>query len=387
MFTGFNSVLHATPTATLYVDPSLSYGDVGESFSVDINVADVDDLYGWQVNMTFNPDVLEVTDITEGHFLMDQPEGTTGDKRVENEMGWATFSWLTLGQHTGVDGDGILATVELSVLSEGESLLNITNSETFLLMITPPPAYAITAIPHIPENGFFSSLVAPPVAEFTWSPTLPSKNGLVTFNASASSDDEEIVSYKWAFGDGTTEFYTGTNLTAITTHQYTTSGTKDVVLNVTDNLGLSSIKTRKLSVRFTHDVAVTDVSLSDAAVTAGETVDIDVTIKNLGEEAESVDVVVYYDETEVETRTTNLAKDESKTLSFSWETTDVAPDDYIVSAEAEIEGEEYAANNIATGGTVTVNPVGGALPMELIIVVVVVVVIVVAAGVFLYLRR
>jgi len=387
-----NSVSFAATEATIYVDPPSTYGTSGESFTVDIDVANVVNLYGWQVKMSFNQSVLQVVNITEGVFLLDQPEGTSGESRIENEAGYATFSWMTIGKYNGVDGSGTLATVELHASeTAGESVLNITDSNTFLIeMIPPPPPPGeppYRSIPHVPENGFFTSLVTPPVVEFTSSPMNPSKNELVTFDASASYDDEEIVSYRWDFGDGTTKTYVGTNLTAITTHQYTTSGSKVVTLNVTDNIGLVSVKTGDMWVRFPHDIAIITVEASRTEVDVGETVSIDVTVTNLGDEIESFDVAVYYDGVEIDTETViNLEPDTNEMLTFSWDTGEVATGDYAISAEADVEDEGHPADNVETGGTVTVNPAGEALPMTLIIAVVV---IVIAAGVgaFLYMRR
>lgn len=74
-----------------------------------------------------------------------------------------------------------------------------------------------------------------PVASFTYSPIYPISNETVTFNASSSYDpDGTIVSYDWDFGDGTN----GTAM--ITTHNYTSAGTYNVTLTVTDNDGLTN---------------------------------------------------------------------------------------------------------------------------------------------------
>lgn len=387
-----NSVSFAAAEATIYVGPPATYGMPGESFTVDIKIANVVNLYGWQVKMRFNQSVVQVVNITEGIFLIDQPEGTSGESRIENEAGYATFSWMTVGKYSGVDGSGTLATVEFHANeTKGESVLNITDSDTFLIeMIPPPPPPGeppYRSIPHVPENGFFTSMVTPPVVEFTSSPKSLSKNELVTFDASASYDDEEIISYKWDFGDGTTKTYIGANLTAIATHQYTTSGSKVVTLNVTDNIGLFSVKTGDVWVRFTHDIAIIDVEVSRIEVDVGETVSIDVTVTNRGDEVESFDVIAYYDGTEINTKSvTDLELDANETLTFSWDTAEVAPDDYTVSAEADVEGEGYPGDNVETGGTVTVNPAGEALPTTLIIAVIVIV-IVAGAGAFLYMRR
>jgi PKD repeat protein len=50
----------------------------------------------------------------------------------------------------------------------------------------------------------------------------------INFDASASTDNNDIVSYEWDFGDGTT----GSGVT--TTHQYTQTGTYTVTLTVKD---------------------------------------------------------------------------------------------------------------------------------------------------------
>lgn len=59
----------------------------------------------------------------------------------------------------------------------------------------------------------------------------------VIFNASKSTDDGEIVSFEWNFGDGTSE--NG----AIVSHSYTKEGIYQVILNVTDNDGLHNLAT------------------------------------------------------------------------------------------------------------------------------------------------
>ncbi|MDH5780885.1 MAG: PKD domain-containing protein, partial [Candidatus Bathyarchaeota archaeon] len=83
----------------------------------------------------------------------------------------------------------------------------------------------------------------PPIASFIHSPTEPQANETVTFNASSSSDpDGTIVSYEWAFGDGTN----GTS--EIATHTYADNGTYVVILNVTDNNELSDTTSKEVRV-------------------------------------------------------------------------------------------------------------------------------------------
>ena len=79
----------------------------------------------------------------------------------------------------------------------------------------------------------------PPIASFN-----PTCNRLTcTFDASASFDpDGSIVSYQWAFGDGT--YGSG----AIVSHTYPSAGTRGVLLIVNDNLGKQASITRYVTV-------------------------------------------------------------------------------------------------------------------------------------------
>jgi len=85
----------------------------------------------------------------------------------------------------------------------------------------------------LPPNGT-------PVPDFTMSGT-KLVGSTITFDASLSKDDDgTIVSYSWNFGDGAS----GTGKVA--THSYSTSGTFNVTLTVTDDRGLSASKTGSL---------------------------------------------------------------------------------------------------------------------------------------------
>lgn len=82
-----------------------------------------------------------------------------------------------------------------------------------------------------------------PIAEFTFSPSEPTVNQIVTFDASASHDpDGSVANYTWNFGDST---YLGHG--AVVTHGYTKEGTYNVTLTVTDNKGLTYVQNRVLT--------------------------------------------------------------------------------------------------------------------------------------------
>jgi len=82
------------------------------------------------------------------------------------------------------------------------------------------------------------ALDPPPVATFTYSPKsvmngeyVVGASEWITFDGSDSTDDGQIVSYDWNFGDGETA------AGQVVKHRYLWPGTYNVVLTVTDNSG------------------------------------------------------------------------------------------------------------------------------------------------------
>jgi PKD repeat protein len=83
-----------------------------------------------------------------------------------------------------------------------------------------------------------------PVASFTFSPTEPIVAETVTFDASASADsDGTIIGYAWDFGDG------DSGSGEIVEHAYTTTGTYNVTLTVTDNDDLTHTITKTITIK------------------------------------------------------------------------------------------------------------------------------------------
>ena len=382
-------------TTRLYVDPPMVYALPGESFTIDIKVADVERLHLWQANMSFNPNVLSFINITEGDFLRKEGKETTSMKNLAGiEEGWALFSWGIFGKFH-VSGSGVLATVEFQVLTTGESKLDLVTEPvhgivmTYLIKMNPAPVppggEEMEDIPFTAVDGIFYNLEVPPVALFTYSPEIPMVNVTVAFNGSLSyaATPREIVEYRWDFNDGTN----GTGVTV--DHTYTNGGKYNVTLTVIDNTNatalieavynttkmppiwyeLHSKNTTTIEVKLGHDIAITDVKTSVQEVTAGETVSITVTALNKGIETESFNVTAYYGNNAIEKKAvTALSVDAEETLTFNWDTTGVAEGEYQISAEAtDVTGEGNLEDNVFIDGTVTVKSAEDSFPTTLVI--------------------
>ncbi|WP_282118236.1 PKD domain-containing protein, partial [Maribacter aquivivus] len=101
----------------------------------------------------------------------------------------------------------------------------------------------------------------PPISELTASIVQGPSPLTVDFNGSASSDDSGVVSYSWDFGDGSTG--TGIQLS----HIYTTAGTFNALLTVTDADGLMNTDTVEIIVEPSAD---SPISLSSGTPLSGD---------------------------------------------------------------------------------------------------------------------
>jgi len=139
-----NIPLNAVPlvagqtSTTVFLDPPTIKGKViGETVTVNINVSNVDDLYGWQAGMTFNPDVLNCTGYYEGEFLkrnligeeawtwwIDRTPPWDNTEGIVYFHGCARVIWP---DPFGVSGSGQLAYLTFKVIGTGISDLHLTD--------------------------------------------------------------------------------------------------------------------------------------------------------------------------------------------------------------------------------------------------------------------
>ena len=114
-----------------------------------------------------------------------------------------------------------------------------------------------------------------------------------------------------------------------------------------------------------HDIAIVDVTFYPTIVKPGGLVSINVTVFNEGTVSETFSVAVYYGTHIIENRTGSSEAGVNTTLTFTWDTTDVAVRSYTISAQASVvPGESDTADNFksalqridVTSATVYVNP-------------------------------
>src|SRR5262249_17907356 len=122
------STLHASAVPILSMQPSSQTVQPGQSFSLDVDITNVTDLFSFQFDITFDPTVLSATNITEGPFLPGGGSTFFVPGTIDNTAGTISFTADTLiGAISGVTGSDILATASFQALALGTSPITLSN--------------------------------------------------------------------------------------------------------------------------------------------------------------------------------------------------------------------------------------------------------------------
>jgi len=138
-------VAYSQPTATVYLSDIPENPQAGSDIIVYIAVADINDLYGWQAGLTFNPNALQCLSFEKGENPPDideettliyhegifegSPGGTTWiQPTIDNMLGETSPAGCALiGNATPASGSDMLAKVTFKVLSLDSFNLKLTD--------------------------------------------------------------------------------------------------------------------------------------------------------------------------------------------------------------------------------------------------------------------
>ena len=241
-----------------------------------------DELFFVQLNVSWNPALLDLIDIEDGPFMNNpiwSPHGADGNTTVKEPGGFATY-WIMINPNdTGYwdntawpSGDGVVGIAHFEVISQsadadGVAPAGFVTSPVDLQGVFgefflghPNDAHALAGLeaqckdppndadpPYLPYGDPVNGVVniydyywKAPVAIKTHTPDIPLVGETVIFDGSASRgyrnvdgamvpDATYIASYFWTYGDGS-----NSSVGPITTHVYADTGAFTVTLTVTD---------------------------------------------------------------------------------------------------------------------------------------------------------
>ena len=98
----------------------------GETFTMNVIVSNVNDLFGFQFNVQYNPSIIEFQGFGEGGFLK-QDGRSTFCLDLKKETGLVKNLVCTRLGRGSVSGEGVLGTLTFSAVGTGTSQVTLTN--------------------------------------------------------------------------------------------------------------------------------------------------------------------------------------------------------------------------------------------------------------------
>ena len=115
----------AASATTIRIDPPSS---MGGTVDVNVQIADVQDLYAWQFDIAFDGAFVHAASVTEGDFLAGAGSTFFIPGSIDNAAGTITFTANTLlGPVAGVSGTGTLAAIRFAGVGLGTSPVTLSN--------------------------------------------------------------------------------------------------------------------------------------------------------------------------------------------------------------------------------------------------------------------
>lgn len=328
----------------IYLDPSeyiFNSKDVsvGYRFNVTLRVADVENLFAFELSMYYNESMVNATRWFEPtwdpeYVFYNEPTVTAEDLRTGNILLCASMLGLSPPLF---NGDGKLCIIEFEIVNlppagiKYSCPLGISNADTFLLDPN------VNEIPAAKEDGYYE------------------------VSSESHPGGYVIGSVMVNLGPGeTTNLIIPWDTRDMSPGNYSISGYASVVpgeTHIEDNVftdGVVSISA--------HDVAIVDVTPSAHWVYQGMNVSISVEVENKGSVTENVTVTLYYDITAHQTiglLSTSVLPGENQTVTFTWNTRGVPHcHNYTITAVASIPIDSNLSDNTLSDGGINVRILG-----------------------------
>ena len=126
--------VHSAETTTIYISPQYIDSFAEDTCIINVSIANVVDLNAWQVQLYFNPSILNCTDVRIPPDDIFAGQGTLFPPNIDNTAGFVR-SFCALPGNSTADGSGTLFQIEFKCIAAGSSGLNISTApyETYLL--------------------------------------------------------------------------------------------------------------------------------------------------------------------------------------------------------------------------------------------------------------
>jgi len=138
-FVGMMFTVASQTVPRIYVDPPSIGAPVGDNFTIDINVEDVTNLYGFDFKLGYDTSILDATQIEIETWLSGGAECKPFSQIIDGDtcaiiknVDAGGYVWIVvtlLGEATPASGNGTLATITFQVTGSGESVLDLYDTD------------------------------------------------------------------------------------------------------------------------------------------------------------------------------------------------------------------------------------------------------------------
>ena len=151
----------SSSTPTVFVDPVNILDETKQSGSLvtfHVNVSDVTDLFAWQVNVTWDTAILNVSRIIPSEFLATSADLTSSEILgfVINSTGSVLAAEAIMADTTGISGSGRLVSIEFEVVGYGSTDLTVSVSGTLSTMLLDSAGGSVI---YVTTDGYFSNKI------------------------------------------------------------------------------------------------------------------------------------------------------------------------------------------------------------------------------------
>ena len=320
--------------ATVYVSPENITKALGETFTIEVKIANVTGLYGVDIRFSWDPTILEYVSHTTKIPVEDYSDGILHEPGllIKDDVDAGTY-WLSYASMLPAPvftGTGIAFNMTFRVSKLSACTLDICRADL-------PDALGNPLSREVIDGHFMPT--GAPNACFSWRPDVGVVGKPVIFNASESfTPAGTIERYYWDFDDGNTENLTNPVVSHTFNHADPAKETYSVSLIVENSNGINSTKAEEqVTIAASRNIKITSVSPSTNFTLVNSTVYIDAVVENDGSYVtnESCTLTACYNISAtnwavLNTTTTNVTRNIPYMYSFAWNTTGVEAEKYYI---------------------------------------------------------
>lgn len=208
----------ASPETTISVEPYTNIAQVGESFTINITLTNVQNLYGVDVRLRWNASILQVVDVDVRLGVESHPDGVLHEdilmamNEIRNDLGRYWLAATSYNSTGGIpppsfNGSGNIVRLTFNVTNIGSCELSLETE----MRGKPPPEGEAPLIDHAAINGFFGRQIR--ISASPKNVTIGENVNISGFIIPAQADVEVTILYR---REGETDWG---NLTTVDTNE------------------------------------------------------------------------------------------------------------------------------------------------------------------------